>query len=200
MAAVSVLSHCFNVLRGVLAGNQYCDLDLMTEDGKVVSCHKVVLSSVSDRVRSMLDRKDSSKLVIRNVSHEGLDKLVKFIYEGRVDIYSDKSLIDFADAFTVLRCNMGQKVADMVKNITLTDEDSGSSQLSQEKQIKCETCDKTFKTMRKLNRHIKQVHNKELDQKKIKKQKLYTCERCKTKYKVRQQQKSISIMMINLIP
>ena len=186
MAAVSVLSHGFNVLRGVMADNQYCDLDLMTEDGKAVSCHKVVLSSVSDRVRSMLERKDSNKLVIRNVSHRGLDNLVKFIYEGRVDVYSDKSLVDFADAFTVMRCNMGQKVADMVKNITLTDEDSGSSQLSQEKQIKCEMCDKTFKTMKKLHRHIKQVHNKEFGQKKKEKQKLYTCERCKTKYKVRQ--------------
>ena len=191
MAAVSVLSHGFNVLRGVMAGNQYCDLDLMTEDGKLVSCHKVVLSSVSDRVRSMLERKDSNKLVIRNVSHRGLDNLVKFIYEGRVDVYSDKSLVDFADAFTVMRCNMGQKVADMVKNITLTDEDSGSSQLSQERQIKCEMCDKTFKTMKKLHRHIKQVHNKEFKKKKIEKKKLYTCERCKTKYKVRQKQKSI---------
>ena len=113
----------------------------MTVDGKAVSCHKVVLSSVSDKVRLMLDKKDSSQLVIRNVSHEGLDNLVKFIYEGRVDIKSDECLIDFADAFTVLRCNMGQKVADMVKNITMDDGDDGPTKLSQEKQNNCETCD-----------------------------------------------------------
>ena len=183
MSAVSVLTHGYNVMQGVLGNNQYSDLNLVTVEGKLVSCHKVVLSGVSDRVKSMLDRKDSSTLVIRNVSHSGLENLVKFIYEGRVDIFNDESLVDFADAFTVMRCNMGKKVADMIQNIILNDEDSGStSQLSQEKLIKCETCDKSFLTMRKLRRHMKQVHTK-VQRKKEKK--LFVCERCKTKYKVK---------------
>ena len=197
MTAVSVLSHGYNVIQGALANNQFSDLELVTVEGKSVSCHKVVLCAVSDRVKSMLDRKDSNKLVIRNVSHSGLEKLVKFIYEGRVDIYSDESLIDFADAFTVMRCNMGQKVADMIKNITLNDEDSGStSQLSQEKLAKCETCDKSFPTMRTLRRHMKQVHIK--GQRK-KEKKLFICERCKAKYKVKNGFKVISIL-INSLP
>ena len=183
MSAVCVLSHGFNVMRGVLADKKYSDLNLMTVDGKVVTCHKVVLSSVSDKVRLMLDKKDASQLVIRNVSHEGLDNLVRFIYEGRVDIKSDECLVDFADAFTVLRCNMGQKIAEMVKNITIDDGDVVPSQLSHAKQNKCETCDKSFRTMKKLNRHFQQVHNRKSEQK-IMKPKLYACERCKTEYKV----------------
>ena len=183
MSAVCVLSHGFNVMRGVLADKKYSDLNLMTVDGKVVTCHKVVLSSVSDKVRLMLDKKDASQLVIRNVCHEGLDNLVRFMYEGRVDIKSDECLVDFADAFTVLRCNMGQKVADMVKNISIDDGDDAPSQLSHNKQNKCETCDKSFITMKKLNRHIQQVHNRKSEQKTIEK-KLYACERCKTEYKV----------------
>ena len=188
MTTVSVLSHGYNVIQGALANNQFSDLELVTVEGKSISCHKVVLCAVSERVKSMLDRKDSDKLVIRNVSHGGLERLVKFIYEGRVDIYSDESLIDFADAFTVMRCSMGQKVADMVKNITLNDEDSASSPHSQEKLIKCETCDKSFQTIKKLDRHITQVHNK--GQKK-KRRGLYLCERCKTKYKVTTSYKSV---------
>ena len=109
MSAVSVLTHGYNVMQGVLGNNQYSDLNLVTVEGKLVSCHKVVLSGVSDRVKSMLDRKDSSTLVIRNVSHSGLENLVKFIYEGRVDIFNDESLVDFADAFTVISAIWAKK-------------------------------------------------------------------------------------------
>ena len=93
MSAVSVLSHGFNVMKGVIADNKYSDLNLITVDGKAVSCHKVVLSSVSDKVRLMLDQKETSQLVLRNVSHEGLDNLIKFIYEGKVDIKSSEQSI-----------------------------------------------------------------------------------------------------------
>ena len=182
MAAVTVLSHGFNVMRGMLAGNQYSDLDLVTVEGKAVSCHKVVLCSVSERVRSMLAKKDAKQIVIRNVSYEGLDNLIKFIYEGKIDINTNESLNDFVDALTVMRCNLGQKVANMVKNISL-EEDSASSQPSQGKKNSCETCGKSFKTMKILNRHIREVHNKKL-KKNILKKKLHACERCKTEYKV----------------
>ena len=155
MSAVSVLSHGYNVIRGVLRRNKYSDLVLKTSTGEAVNCHKVVMTAVSEKVKSMLHKNDCSELVIRNVSHGGLNKLIEFIYEGRVDIASSDLLIDFADAYTVLRCDLGKSVANMIKNISDSNEEIGSSQPMQGEVFKCETCNKTFKNKKKLHRHMK---------------------------------------------
>jgi len=178
--SVSALTHSHNVLSGALDSNNYADLALATVSGETINCHRFVMAHISAKVKSALDQKDTNKLVIRNVNIRGLTNLVKFIYNGRVDVSDGGELIDFADTFTILKINLGPKVAKMVSNITMH-EDSEVAQSSQE--YKCENCDKNFADKRRFTRHLREVHDKV--QPKLKSTPSYSCEKCGTVYKVK---------------
>ena len=66
--SLNSVTHGTNVLRGALKEKKHCDLALTTVTGKTVFCHKVVLYSVSTKVRSALDNHDTIKL-LSEMSH-----------------------------------------------------------------------------------------------------------------------------------
>ena len=179
--AVHALTHSFNTLRGDVTNTKYSDLELRTESGEAVLCHKVILSSVSNRVKSSLDKRESSKIVIRSVKIGGLKSVIDFIYNGRIEFEDSTELMDFVDAFALLQVNMGSKIAKTIENMSMNFTDS-SEDLSQNPLIKCENCEKIFKEKRQLSRHVRQVHEKKQANKLIKKS--FACEQCGAIYTV----------------
>ena len=181
--AVNALTHCQNVLMGALYSNNYCDLALATVSGETINCHKFVMAQISAKVKSALDQKDTNKLVIRNVNIRGLTNLVQFIYNGRIEISDGGELIDFADTFTILKINLGDKVAKMVNNINLHAEDSEIDNPSEDIGFKCENCDKNFADRRRFTRHLREVHEKVKP--KVRSKPSYSCEKCGTLHTVK---------------
>ena len=163
-----------------MINTKYSDLQLSTEHGESVQCHKVILASVSNKVKKALERKDSDKVVIRSVKFGGLKTLVEFIYEGRVDIENSDELMDFADAYSLLQINLGPKINKTVQNITLNTTENETNESSNS--YKCENCDKTFKSKKQLTRHLREVHQKQTAKKK---KQSFACETCGTIFTVR---------------
>ena len=176
--SVKALTHSFNILRGSQTNNQYSDLTLSTVEGETINCHKVILSKISTKVKSALQKRDTNKLVIRNIKYAGLCDVIQFIYEGRVELSNSSELMDFADTFTVLQLTMGPKIAKMIENISLNNSNSEGS--SQEREFKCENCDKVFPTKKPLLRHVREVHDKIPH--KVKQ--VFSCENCGELYTV----------------
>ena len=179
--SVTALTHSWNILRGLQTNNHYSDLSLTTVDGETINCHKVVLSSVSNKVKIALEKRDTNKLVIRNITYGGMSNVIQFIYQGRVELSNSEELMDFADTYTILQLNMGPKIAKMIENITLSNSNSEGNS-SQEQEFKCENCKKVFPTKKTLTRHVRQVHDKVEAKAKVKQ--AFSCESCGELYTV----------------
>ena len=173
--AVNAFTHKWNVLRGGLGREKYSDLKLVTEMGQSVSCHKLVMSNVSQKIKAVLDKKNINQITVRNVKYQGLKNVITFIYDGKVEIPDAEQLIDFADCYTLLNVNLGPKIGKSVKNITLNKGgESDSDNSSQEIQFRCANCEKSFTKQKQLSRHVREVHEKE--KQKIKQ--TFACEKC----------------------
>ena len=111
---MNVLTHQCNVLHG-LDREKFSDLKLVTECGQKVSCHKVVVAAASTKLRASLEKRPTSELVVRNIKYTGLENLVNFIYNGKVNIGTTGELQDFADSYTLLKINLGKKIGESLK-------------------------------------------------------------------------------------
>ena len=186
---MNVISHKFNVLNA-LDRERFSDLKLVTECGQSVSCHKVVAGAVSKKLSGLLGSKPINELTIRNVKFTALENLVKFIYNGKVQISSPGDLQDFVDVYKLLNINLGKKVSDIVKKIDMSKSVSDLDDSSQEPLgFRCENCDKSFQSRKKLVRHVREVHRKEP----TKQKQSYSCEKCGEVYMVRD---ILSVLMI----
>ena len=176
--AVNAIVHNWNVLRGVLTCDKYCDLKLVTENNEIIKVHKVLITAVSKKVKSALARNDSSEIVVRNVKCTGLRNVIDFIYNGRVEIKDTDALLDFADTYALLQVDLGPKVNKTVQDITVNQQSDSSQDAPT---YTCSTCQKTFSTKTKYARHMREVHEK---MKVMKEKVAYSCEQCGEVYTV----------------
>ena len=178
---MNVVHHEANVLGGILR-DRFSDLKLVTECGKSVSVHKVVVAAVSPVLCDILISKEVSEIPIRNVKFSALKHLIDFIYERKVILSSSEEFQDFKDAYKLLELSLGSKINEIIErrdNNTANNSAVESSNQNTE-QFKCKNCEKEFKFKKQLIRHVREVHNKG-DRRK---QNTYICERCNTVYKV----------------
>ena len=80
----------FSVLRNE---DEFSDVTLVSSDKRQVSAHKVVLSSSSDYFKTILQSNNKSKdiiLCLENISHEELNNMLDYVYNGQVNIEQDQ--------------------------------------------------------------------------------------------------------------
>ena len=70
----------------VRARSQFCDVTLLSEDGASFPAHKVILSSQSEKLRSILAQFPASPfcLYLTGVPGHHLASILAFIYSGQV--------------------------------------------------------------------------------------------------------------------
>ena len=87
----------------------------MTECGRSLQLHRVIAVNVSKKLSAELAAKPTAtELHVRNVKYSALEKLLDFIYSGKVLLSNPNDLQDFADAHNVLRVDLGVKVDKMI--------------------------------------------------------------------------------------
>ena len=72
---------------------EFSDVTLVSSDKRQVSAHKVVLSSSSDYFKTILQNNNKSKdiiLCLENISHEELNNMLDYVYNGEVNIEQDQ--------------------------------------------------------------------------------------------------------------
>ena len=176
------LSHQFNFLNGVSL-ERFSDLTLRTECGNSLKLHKVVAAAISTKRFGQLSV-DVNELPVRNVKFSALQNIIDFAYHGKVTLTSKHDYHDFIDAYNVLKINLGPKINRLLEEVDsavtndVLDKDNGSQDLVE---LKCVLCNKIFEFKPQLQRHVREVHNKDRV-KKTKQQ--YSCEKCNKVYTV----------------
>ena len=81
-------SKSFSTLRNE---HDFYDMTLVSDDDKIVSAHKVVLSASSEFFKSILQKTDHSKpmIYLSGVDSKELNRILDYIYEGKVQIYQE---------------------------------------------------------------------------------------------------------------
>ena len=79
-------------IHDIYLNESFTDVTLVTDDGQHVKAHKVILASVSDVLRKMLEKFDGepssqSIFFIRGVKYQNLASLLDFIYKGEASVH-----------------------------------------------------------------------------------------------------------------
>ena len=80
-----------NSFKDLLSHDEFVDVTLVSEDGKEIKAHKVVLGSCSSVLKSILTRNTGQHPIIYmlGVKYKELNSLVNFIYLGQTEIPQD---------------------------------------------------------------------------------------------------------------
>merc|ERR1719318_974349 len=98
--------HLATTFRTLLADGNFKDVTLVSDDQSQLTAHKSVLSASSPILSSILVNNPHSNplLFMRGLKVKVLEKLLEFIYLGKVDL-DEKSLNDFMDIGRDLKIN-----------------------------------------------------------------------------------------------
>ena len=81
-------SKSFSLLRDE---NQFSDVTLISDDHKMVTAHRIVLSSCSEYFKEILtqNKLQNPMICLEGVSHIDLNKVLDYIYHGEIQVYQD---------------------------------------------------------------------------------------------------------------
>ncbi|XP_008181225.1 kelch-like protein 2 [Acyrthosiphon pisum] len=83
-------------LQSLWNGEFFCDVKLQTDDQKIISAHKVVLSAASPYFYAMFTHfavRNHDLVALRQIDHTALLHLVDFIYSGKISVTEKNVLI-----------------------------------------------------------------------------------------------------------
>merc|ERR1712055_210063 len=85
----SNVSRTFSLLR---SQEEFCDVSLVSEDQKMMSAHKLVLSACSPYFKHILTMNKHSHplLCLDGVSSGELQSVLDYIYQGEVQVYQEQ--------------------------------------------------------------------------------------------------------------
>ena len=91
---------------GQLSQHVYPDLFLTTMDGGVgvVPAHRVVISAVSSKLAVLC--KEGGNVVVRNIEFELLEKVIRFVYTGKLELGNRDDVNDLRDGMDMLKMNI----------------------------------------------------------------------------------------------
>ena len=119
---MSLLHHNFH-FPGQLSQAVFPDLQLTTNHAApddFIPAHRVVVSAVSEKLRNMC--KAGGKVVIRNIEFKVLKDVVKFIYEGNIEMKCIEDIYNLRDGLDMLKIEIGN-----VKGLTKEDMEGEST-------------------------------------------------------------------------
>ena len=145
--------------------NDFYDVSLVSDDDKVVSAHKVVLSASSEFFKNILRKADHSKpmIYLSGVRSTDLNCILDYIYDGEVQLYQE-DLDNFLDVAQKLKINGligGQEIKESnnSQDVNEPDEDFENlenTQRSYTKDIELQNMDMKYKN-RKVDRAVSVV-------------------------------------------
>ena len=80
---------CMNAVYEMWQKKQLCDITIVAED-KDILAHKLILVARIPYFQAMLTKEwmdNGSEIVLKDVNHEALKKIVEFVYTGEIEIY-----------------------------------------------------------------------------------------------------------------
>ena len=181
---------CPDILRNLWDDQDFTDVTLATGDGQQFRAHRVILSSATTKLRSILRNPEKCEnlfLYLPDVQSTHLRNLLEFIYQGRCQV-------EQADFEEFLSCSRSLGIENLTESLESTNAEgklekqylTSSNQrvgvLEEEKRgdivtetpqpkpksEECPVCEKMFSAKNLMNKHLKRcnIHNRSKDIKK----------------------------------
>ena len=150
--------------RGLFAEEDFRDVTLVSADSKLISAHKVVLSSISPFFRKIFKLHQSPLIFLKGVNSLDLNLLLRFIYLGECQV-AEESLSTFLELGEELEVDgLIQKdncLGTPSKSTQQTDNEIKEYQTNESTRddlFKCSSCDFKFKSKDYLDKHFVTKH------------------------------------------
>ena len=172
------------IIRNLWKDDDFSDVTLASDDGKIFRAHRVILSSASSKLRNILlnhDKRENIFIYLPDINSRHLDHLLEFVYQGKCQVEQDlleefiiccKSLgfENLVEAFQSVdtKGNKGEQhdtstnLLSEVPEENKKDESGGKKTESKltEEPIVCKVCDISFSNRKCMKEHIKRKHEK----------------------------------------
>ena len=80
------------IIRNLWKDDDFSDVTLASDDGKIFRAHRVILSSASSKLRNILLNHDKSEnifIYLPDINSRHLDHLLEFVYQGKCQVEQD---------------------------------------------------------------------------------------------------------------
>ena len=184
----SYSDHLKELMHHMKTDDTFTDVTLVSDDGRKVRAHKVVLGASSPIIKDMMTREDKSIVDLKGIAMEEIDSILQFIYLGEATLQPERMEV-FLDAAQKLKVKELCKESEMEfekintlnfeheqikKNVVMYQANHQSSLTTPMQSVHkgvryaCNQCDQQFTQQRSLKRHIQTIHEG------VK----YTCNQC----------------------
>ena len=82
--------HLKELLHQMRTDNTFADVTLVSDDGRQVRAHKVVLGACSPTMRNLLTKKDTNIIDLKGIALEEIDSILQFIYLGETTFHEER--------------------------------------------------------------------------------------------------------------
>ena len=174
----SYSDHLKEMMHIMKTDDTFTDVTLVSEDGRKVRAHKVVLGASSPIMRDMMTREDTSIVDLKGIALEEINSILQFIYLGEATLQPERMEV-FLDAAQKLQIKELCKESEMefekintlnfepeqIKKEVVMNQANHQSALTTPLQsvhesvrYACNQCDQQFTRQRSLTGHIQSKH------------------------------------------
>ena len=82
--------HLKELLHHMKTDNTFADVTLVSDDGRKIRAHKVVLGACSPTMKDLLTNDDTSTIDLKGIAFEEIDSILQFIYLGEATLYEER--------------------------------------------------------------------------------------------------------------
>ena len=86
----SYSDHLKEMMHIMKTDDTFTDVTLVSDDGRKVKAHKVVLGASSPIMKDMMTRENKSIVNLKGIAYEEIDSILQFIYLGEATLHPDR--------------------------------------------------------------------------------------------------------------
>merc|ERR1712204_89090 len=130
-----------NAFTNLLENELFVDVTLVSEDGRAVKAHKVVIAACSDLLKNILESVDSGSplIFLHGIQHQELRYVLDFMYKGKTEV-PEGNLQEFMKVAQELKLK-GLILSESESNKCNAAMELGKKASNEEIQIPCEQLD-----------------------------------------------------------
>ena len=181
--------HLKELLHDMKTDDTFTDVTLVSDDGREIRAHKVVLGASSPTMKNFLTNKDINTINLKGIAFEEIDSILQFIYLGEANLLEER-MQEFLCAAQKLKIKELSKEAESQYDMNYEAETQSSIRIHFQSKNKCDEngqnkahndtvlkfechqCDKNYTQNSHLQVHIKSVHEGVR----------YACKQCEKQY------------------
>ena len=167
------IDHLKELLHQMKTDDAFTDVTLVSDDGRKIRAHKVVIGACSPTMKTLLTKKDTNIIDLKGIAFEEIDSILQFIYLGEATLYEERmqeflcvaQKLEIKELFKAeTKCDMNYEAetqSSLTNCIPSKNEGNDSCHKKANHEVvkyRCNQCDKQFTRQWTLTNHIQSAH------------------------------------------